>query len=221
MTDSLKNENDNLPAKPGGFTRFRKEWLEPIVIAFALAFLIRSFVLEPFKIPSGSMEDTLLVGDQFMAAKFLYGIRMPFGGSFLVRYNDPSPGDVIVFKYPEDPSKDYIKRCVAVEGQTIEIRDKEVFVDGVRQDIPEHAKFTDSLTYGRRDNMPPTVVPDDCMFVMGDNRDNSHDSRFWGFVPYENIVGKALFVWWSWNTNVPLFDLLHRARWSRFFTLIR
>lgn len=220
-----KTKKEKKTAPLTGFTKFRKEWIEPIVIAFVLAMLIRSFIMAPFKIPSGSMEDTLLVGDQLMALKFVYGIRIPFANKFLVRYRDPKPGEVIVFKFPKDPSKDFIKRCIAVGGQTIEIRDKEVYVDGVRQELPEHSKFIDNHilqgSLGPRDNYPPTNVPEGHMFMMGDNRDNSNDSRFWNFVPYENIIGKAVIIWWSWNHEAPLYDVIHRIRWSRYFNLIK
>ena len=220
-----KPKKEKKTAPLTGFTKFRKEWIEPIVIAFVLAMLIRSFIMAPFKIPSGSMEDTLLVGDQLMALKFVYGIRIPFANKFLVRYRDPKPGEVIVFKYPKDPSKDFIKRCIAVGGQTIEIRDKEVYVDGVRQELPEHSKFIDNHilpgSLGPRDNYPPIKVPEGHMFMMGDNRDNSNDSRFWDYVPYENIIGKAVIIWWSWNHDVPLYDVIHRIRWSRYFNLIK
>ncbi len=214
------------PEKPtSGFKRFQKEWIEPILIAFVLAMIIRSFIMAPFKIPSGSMEDTLLVGDQLMALKFTYGLRIPFGDRFFVRFSDPKQGQVIVFKYPRDPSKDFIKRCIAVAGQTVEIKDKKVFVDGEEFLLPEHAKFIENSIYpanmGPRDNLEKITVPEGHMFMMGDNRDNSNDSRFWGFVPYENIVGKAVIIWWSWNHDVPMYDLLHRVRWTRIFNLIR
>jgi len=222
---ALKKKGSKKPGSEKGFTRFRKEWIEPILIAFVLAAIIRSFFMAPFKIPSGSMEDTLLVGDQLMAVKIVYGIRIPFAGKFLVRFRDPKPGEVIVFKYPEDPSKDFIKRCIAVGGQTVEIRNKEVYVDGVKREHPEHAKFIDPHVLpahlGPRDNMPPTKVPEGHMFMMGDNRDNSNDSRFWGFVPYDNIIGKAVIIWWSWNHEVPLYDIVHRIRWTRYFDIIR
>lgn len=219
---SSKNKSLN---EPSAFTRFRKDWIEPVLIAFVLAMIIRSFIMAPFKIPSGSMEDTLLVGDQLMAVKFTYGFRIPFGDSFIVRFSDPKPGQVIVFKYPRDPSKDFIKRCIAVAGQSVEIKDKKVFVDDVEIALPKHVKFLESASYpihmGARDNMEKFTVPEDHMFMMGDNRDNSNDSRFWGFVPYENIVGKAVIVWWSWNHDVPMYDVLHRVRWGRIFNLIR
>ncbi len=202
-----------------GFTRFRKEWIEPIVIAFFLAALIRSFIIQPFKIPSGSMEDTLLVGDQLMAVKFTYGIKIPFTNHFVLRFRDPKPDEVIVFKYPKDPSKDFIKRCVAVGGQEVELRNKELYVDGVPKTLPTNGKIIDrnilSANMGPRDNFGPIIVPEGKMFVMGDNRDNSNDSRYWGFVPYDNIKGNAVIIWWSWNKEVPLYDVIHRVRWGR------
>lgn len=208
-----------------GFAAFRKDWLEPILIAFVLALVIRTYIVQPFKIPSGSMEDTLLVGDQLLALKFLYGTEIPFTGTTVMRMSDPQPGDIIVFKYPEDPSKDFIKRCIAVGGQTVEIHDKKVFVDGSEQDLPAHAKIVDRTVYparlGPRDNYDSFTVPENTVFVMGDNRDNSNDSRFWGVVPVENIKGKAFLIYWSWNREQPLYDVFHRIRWNRFFTLIR
>lgn len=211
--------------KKGGFTTFRKEWIEPMLIAFILAVIIKTFFVQPFKIPSGSMEDTLLVGDQLVAAKFLYGTKIPFTGKRILKIRDPRPGDVIVFKYPADPSKDFIKRCIATGGQTIEIKNKQIFVDGVQQKRPEHVKYIDHTIYpartGPRDNYSPFVVPPGHVFVMGDNRDNSNDSRYWGTVPVENIKGKALFLYWSWNSETPVYDLIHRIRWNRLFTRIR
>ncbi len=209
----------------GGFARFRKDWIEPILIAFILAAIIRSFIIQPFKIPSGSMEDTLLVGDQLMAAKFIYGLRIPFGNDFFIRWGNPKQGDITVFQYPEDPSVDYIKRVVATAGQVVEIRDKQVLVDGNPMEFPAHGKFIDPHVLpahmGPRDNFGPVTVPDGQMFMMGDNRDNSNDSRFWGYVPYRYVKGKAFIIWWSWNGDVPLYDVLHRVRWGRLFTIIR
>ena len=207
------------------FTKFRKEWLEPIVIALVLVIFIKTFLIQNFKIPSSSMEDTLLIGDRLFAVKFLYGTKIPFTTTRILKIRDPKPGDVIVFKYPLEPSTPFIKRCVAVGGQTIEIRDKKVYVDGELQELPEHVKFIDnnilSSRYGNRDNYPPTKIPDGNFFAMGDNRDNSNDSRYWEFVPYENIKGKALFIYWSLEPDVPIFDVIHKVRWRRIFDLIR
>ncbi|MFC1693932.1 signal peptidase I [Candidatus Latescibacterota bacterium] len=221
-TNKAKKEKSQTDS---GFTRLRKDWIEPIVIAFLLASVIRSFIIQPFRIPSGSMEETLLTGDQLMAARIVYGIKLPYTNKFIVRFRDPKPSEVIVFKYPMDPSKDFIKRCVAVGGQKLEIRNKKVYVDDKLQEYPESIKFIDSHIYpphiGPRDNYGPITVPEGHMFVMGDNRDNSNDSRFWGFVPYDNIKGKAIIIWWSWNHDVPLYDIIHRVRWPRIFNIIR
>jgi len=218
-------ESSAIPQKSGGFKQIRRDWIEPILIAFLLAALIRTFIIQPFKIPSGSMEDTLMVGDQLVAVKFLYGIKIPFTNKIVMKIRNPKPGDVIVFKYPEDPSKDFIKRCIAVGGQTVEIRNKEIFIDGVLQKLPAHAKFIDPsilpAQFNKRDNFPLTRVPPGMVFMMGDNRDNSNDSRFWGFVPKENIRGKAVFFYWSWNQDTPLYDVAHRIRWERLFAMIR
>ena len=175
------------------------------------------------------MEDTLLIGDRLFASKFIYGARIPMTDIRVFKVRDPKPGDVVVFKFPNpDPTaaaEDYIKRCIAVEGQTVEIRDKKVYVDGELFELPEHGKFIDPTVqparYGPRDNMPPTVVPENCLFAMGDNRDNSYDSRFWGFVPYDNLKGKALFIYWSINPDAPVYDIFHKFRWSRIFNPIR
>lgn len=200
------SNNQSLPRR-GGFYKFRKEWIEPVLIALILAGIIRTFIIQPFKIPSGSMEDTLLVGDHLMVVKFLYGIKIPFNNKRLFKIRNPEPGDVIVFKYPKDHSKDFIKRCVAVGGQTIELRNKQVFVDGVLQELPKHAKYTKynilPFDYSPRDNYPLTKIPEGNLFVMGDNRDNSNDSRYWDFVPYENIKGKAFILYWSRDKNAP------------------
>ena len=211
--------------KQSGFTKFRKEWLEPIITALIIVFFIKTFIIQNFKIPSSSMEDTLLVGDRLFAVKFLYGIKIPFTHTRVFKIRDPKPGDIIVFKYPKDPSKPFIKRCIAVAGQSIEIHDKKVFVDGKLQQLPEEAKFIDRnilpAQFGPRDNYPLTKIPDGNFFVMGDNRDNSNDSRYWEFVPYENLNGKALFLYWSLDPDVPIYDIFHKVRWNRIFDIIK
>lgn len=210
------------------FKKFRKEWIEPVIFALILAGIIRTFIIQPFKIPSGSMEDTLLVGDQLMAVKFFYGIKIPFTDKRILKIRDPEPGDIIVFKFPDDPSKDFIKRCIATGRQRVEIKDKVVYVDGVAQKLPEHAKFLDNYivpnnlplrgNIDRRDNISEFVVPDDMLFMMGDNRDNSNDSRFWGYVPNKNIIGKAFIIYWSWDKDS---SLVRHVRWNRHFSLIK
>ncbi len=184
-----------------------REYTEAILLALVLTFILRSFVIQAFRIPTGSMEDTLLVGDFLFVNKFLYGARVPFTDIHMPAVRSPQPGDIIVFRYPRDPSKDFIKRCVAVEGQVVEIREKRLYVDGVLQDEP-FTKHTDpTVRQGRndpRDNFGPERVPPGHLFMMGDNRDNSSDSRYWGFLNHDLIKGKAMFIYWSWDPQHKL-----------------
>jgi signal peptidase I len=227
LLENQKNQHSSTRIKhqDSGFTKFRKEWIEPIIIALILVFLIKTFIIQNFKIPSSSMEDTLLIGDRLFAVKFIYGAQIPFTHFRICKVHNPKSGDVVVFKYPRDPSKDFIKRCIAVEGQTVEIHNKQVFVDGKLKEQPKYAKFIDHNVlpseFGPRDNYPVTVIPKGNLFVMGDNRDNSNDSRFWDFVPYDNLKGKALFVYWSIDPDIPIYDLVHKIRWKRLFMPIK
>lgn len=171
-----------------------REYLETAAIALVAAILMRIFVVSAYRVSSSSMADSLLEGDYIFVNKLAY----EYG-------TDPRAGDVIVFKYPNNPTKEYIKRIVALPGQTVQIADKAVYVDGEVAAIPEGSKNIDKriipgdLSY--RDNFGPFLVPTDAYFVMGDNRDDSRDSRFWGTVPAENVIGKAVFVYWSWQPN--------------------
>ncbi len=185
-------------------TTFSRENIEAIVIAIVLALFIRSFVVQAFKIPSGSMEPTLLIGDHILVNKFIYGITIPFTDNKIFRFNKPKRNDVIVFIYPLDPSKDFIKRVVGIEGDKIQIKNKKIFIN----DKPfndKHGFYCDKkimsgLGVGaNRDNFGPVTVPPDCLFVMGDNRDKSYDSRFWGFVAMNKVKGKAFLIYWSWE----------------------
>ncbi len=191
-----------------------REYAEAFLIAIVLALIIRTFIVEAFKIPSGSMIPTLLVGDHLLVNKFIY------------RFADPKRGDVIVFKYPDNPSRNFIKRIVGVGGDTIEVRDKVVYVNGQPQDesFTQHA-FSDILPAhaSPRDNFGPITVPQSAFFMMGDNRDSSLDSRFWKntFVNRKAIVGKALIIYWSWkydeNMEFPENESLPQAtmRWIK------
>ena len=227
------NSTQEKPRKKStGFYKFRKDWIEPILIALILVTIIKTFFFQNFKIPSGSMEDTLLVGDYLFAAKFLYGTRIPYTDTFIWKIRDPRPGDIIVFRSVEE-DKDLIKRCIAVGGQIVEIRDAKVYVDGILQPLPPHGKITDQAIvpgdFSTRDNLPPVRVPKGQLFMMGDNRDNSYDSRFWGFLPVQKVRGKALFLYWSWDHTVPWvdvghapwIDVTHKVRWNRIFTIIK
>ena len=189
-----------------------REYAEIIVLAVALALFVRTFFVQAFRIPSESMEDTLLVGDFLFANKLVYGPKLPFIDLRLPAIRDPKPGDIIIFKYPGDPKIDYIKRCVAVEGQTVELVDNKLFVDGVMQD-EEFTKYVFGSRPDRR--FGPFKVPEGHVFMMGDNRDNSADSRAWGPLDKKLISGKAMFIYFSWNANS------HAVRFSRIGDVIR
>ena len=185
-----------------------REYGEALFVALILALVIRSFVLQAFKIPSESMVKTLLVGDHVLASKFSYGIKIPFTHTYIYKGEDPVKGDIIIFEYPNDPSVDYIKRIVGTPGDTIEVRNKQLFRNG--EPVKESfIRFTEpDRIQPVRDNFGPVTVPADKYFVMGDNRDNSMDSRFWGFVDRSAIRAKAWRIYWSWGG-------LGDIRWDR------
>ena len=176
-----------------------REYGEALFVALILALVIRTFVVQAFKIPSESMVKTLLVGDHLLASKFSYGIKIPFTHTYIYKGEDPVKGDIIIFEYPNDPSVDYIKRIVGTPGDTIEVRNKQLFRNG--EPVKESfIRFTEpDRIQPVRDNFGPVTVPADKYFVMGDNRDNSMDSRFWGFVDRSAIRAKAWRIYWSWG----------------------
>ena len=192
-----------------------REYAEAILIAILIAVLIRTFVIQAYKIPSKSMVPTLLVGDHLLVNKFIYGVKIPVIRKTILPVTDPKQGDIIVFIYPEDRSKDYIKRVIGVAGDKIEIRDKKIFINDQRYE-DSWGIYTDSrsLPHDVRDYYGPYVVPPNSLFVMGDNRDHSADSRFWGFVDIKDVEGKALILYWSWDSED--FSL----RWSRLGKLL-
>ena len=202
-----------------------REYFEAICIAVLLALFIRTFVVQAFKIPSGSMLPTLLIGDHLLVNKFIYGLRIPFSGKVLVPYKKPARGDVVVFRYPKDKSIDYIKRVMGTPGDSVEIRTKKVFINGEPIQDP-HAHISSPAVLNAasspRDNFGPVLVPEGRIFVMGDNRDNSYDSRFWGFVDQQDILGKAFVLYWSWDIDKPLLSLERIAsiRWGRLANII-
>ena len=194
-----------------------REYAEAIIIAILIALFIRTFVVQAFKIPSGSMKPTLQIGDHLLVNKFTYGIKIPFIGKTLVSINDPKREDIVVFIYPVDRSKDFIKRVVGVAGDTIEIRDKKIYLNGSPYN-DGHGVYTDRILFPAsvqpRDNFGPVTVPAGHIFVMGDNRDQSYDSRFWGFVDLKDILGKAFIIYWSWDKNNK------DVRWSRMGSIL-
>ena len=202
-----------------------RENVEAILFAIILALIIRTFLVQAFKIPSGSMLPTLQIGDHILVSKFIYGIKMPFTGSMLVPIRQPKPNDIIVFQFPKDPKLDYIKRVIGVGGDVVEIRDKKLFVNG-KQFLDTYAVFKDALIHPAsldpRDNYGPITVPDGQLFVMGDNRDNSFDGRFWGFVDLKAVRGQAWIIYWSWDVQQPLFSLerFRSIRWDRLGDLV-
>jgi len=245
--------------KPGSKTR---ETVEAILIAVTVALFLRAFVVEAFKIPSSSMVPNLKIGDHIFVNKYIYGLRIPFTYKQLVAFRQPRRGEIIVFNFPKDPTKDYIKRLVGLPGDRIRIVDKKILVNGkllkrerldnesdrkILYDIPDSEEYViyrensaDDISYYvmyRQQRMwgfssmdcnycnasdgTDMVVPEDHYFVMGDNRDNSSDSRRWGFVPSELIKGRALFIWLSLNSEDPLFWKIPGVRWERFGRLIK
>jgi signal peptidase I len=201
--------------------KFIKEYLEPIVVAVLIAIFIRTFIIQAFKIPSSSMEPTLLVGDHLLVSKFIYGIKIPFADTKLFQFKNPKRGDIIVFIYPKDRSKDFIKRVIGTEGEKVEIIRNKIYIDDKLIDDPwgyyyEGSNWTKYLQ--PMEKFGPVVVPKDSLFVLGDNRDNSQDSRFWGFANINAVRGKAFIIYFSWDRYAQ--NLLNKIRWMRFGKLI-
>jgi len=232
------------PPSPTFKKSVAREYLESLVVAFILATFIRTFIVQAFKIPTGSMETNLLIGDHLLVNKVVYSPSLlPFEDAILAK-KPIRRGHVVVFKYPEEPARDFIKRVIGLPGETIEIRNKQVYVNGKAIDEP-YAHFIDAplrpddpeYTHGGesiRDAWGPQVVPAGQLLVLGDNRDNSRDSRFWGFLPIDQVKGRALLVYWSYEATREeyhrtgivewVWDTLSafgRTRWKRFFHVIR
>ena len=224
--------------------RWAWEWTKSIVIAFSLFLVIRTFIVEAFRIPTGSMENTLLVGDFLLVNKAVYGAQVPFTHKHLPAFAQPRRGDVIVFIPPHEPDKNYVKRLIGVGGDTLEMRNKVLFLDGKPQAEPfaEHtdpnndvyapsmywqceyrpAKLKDQDCRPTRDNWGPVVVPPGKYMMLGDNRDDSEDSRYWGFVTRDAIRGRPLFIYYSFDsTTMRPFPWLTNIRWSRIGHTVR
>jgi signal peptidase I len=208
-----------------------REYAEAIIVAMLLAFAIRVFVVQAFKIPSGSMIPTLLIGDHILVSKLSYGFQWPtdcklqwnfppvncYASAIVVAFGKPQRGDIIVFRFPEDEEKDFIKRIVGGPGDTVQLKNKTVLVNGEPLDDKAFTQRIDpgiiDGTINPRDNFGPVTVPEGSYFVMGDNRDQSLDSRFWGFVREEKIRGKAFRIYWSWSGQG---NWTEWVRWERF-----
>ena len=187
-----------------------REYFESIVIAVILALFVRTFVVQAFKIPTGSMEENLLIGDHLLVNKFVFGPSASGLERALLPIGTIRRRDVIVFKYPEEPDRDFIKRVIGLPGETVELRQKKVYIDGMPLDepyahylqpAPSAADLQEVTSFDVRDRYGPVTVPADQYFVMGDNRDNSQDSRYWGFLPRGHIKGKALLIYWSYDAD--------------------
>ncbi len=188
--------------------------LRDMLVAFLLAMFIRTFAVQAYKIPTGSMEPTLLVGDYILVNRLAYGFRLPYIG-YIARWGDIERGDIVVFIYPEEPSKDFIKRVIGLPEEIVEIKRKKVYINGKEIDDP-WGVFRDERYIGYpRDDFGPIQVPEDEIFVMGDNRDESNDSRFWGTVPIENIKGEAFLIYFSWD------PVRKKIRGHRIFSVIK
>ena len=213
----LTTTNNTSPVKPIQKKNIFREYAEAILIAVVLALFIRAFIVQAFKIPSGSMKPTLQIGDHILVNKFIYGIKMPFTNQTLIPVEEPKRGDIIVFQFPEDPTKDFIKRVIGVPGDIIEIRDKKIWINNKLFD-DVYGFHSDPHVLPKsvrpRDNFDPVIVPPDSLFVMGDNRDQSYDSRFWLFVDFSKVKGKAFIIYWSWDKEN------FGVRWNRIGRLI-
>ena len=209
-----------------GKKKFYKEYLEPFIIAVLIALFIRAVIVQAFKIPSSSMEPTLLVGDYLLVNKFIYGIRIPFTDTKLFQFKKPKRGDIIVFIFPKDRSKDFIKRVIGTEGDKVDIVGNKIYINNkVIDDSWGHYLEKDDWirnlsSLGKFEHLDK--VPKDSLFVMGDNRDNSQDSRFWGFVNIDAVKGKALIIYYSGPSmlNVLLPWTWGEIRWGRIGKLI-
>ncbi|MFA5285874.1 MAG: signal peptidase I [Smithellaceae bacterium] len=213
-----KQRDKNSPASKSKV----QEYIEAIIIAILIAVVIRTLIIQAYKIPSQSMVPTLLVGDHLLVNKFIYGVKIPVIRTTLIPVTEPKRGDIIVFIYPQDRTKDFIKRVIGVGGDKIEIRNKDIFLNG-RPYKDAFGIYSDPVSYPAmiqpRDNFGPVTVPKGSLFVMGDNRDESLDSRFWGFVDLKDVEGKALIIYWSWNSDEQE-NLLKKIRWERLGTLL-
>ena len=221
-----KNEQAEI-LKPERKKSVFREYAEAIIIALILALFIRSFIIQAFKIPSGSMENTLQVGDHILVSKFSYGIKIPNKIPFwnIKIFRDirlfekmPERGDIIVFEFPRDEKRDFIKRVIGLPGDVLEIKAQAVYINGqpIKEKYAIHREpYREDRALYPRDNYGPVVIPDRALFMMGDNRENSQDSRYWNFLDIDRVKGKAFIIYWSWDS------IGFNVRWNRFSKLIK
>ena len=230
-------------------TEFKKstarEYFESIVVAVILALFIRTFVVQAFKIPTGSMEENLLIGDHLLVNKFVFGPTASSAEKAVLPIADIKRGDVLVFKYPVEPERDFIKRVIGLPGETVEVKERKIYINGAVVDdshahylLPATADYHEVTSFDVRERYGPVTVPPNQYFVMGDNRDNSQDSRYWGFLPRDLVKGRALVIYWSYESDrdesedtsagatvrniASVFThFFTRTRWSRMFHQIR
>jgi signal peptidase I len=209
-------DKDNSKTKRKSKSKMQ-EYIEAIIIAVLIAVFIRTFVIQAYKIPSRSMVPTLLVGDHLLVNKFIYGVKIPYFRNTIIPVTNPKRGDIVVFIYPNDRSKDFIKRVIGISGDIIEIKNKKIFLNG-KEYTDTYGIYSDNTIYPGtvqpRDNFGPVTVPPQSLFVMGDNRDESADSRYWGFVDLKDVEGKAMIIYWSWNREDQ------NLRWKRIGSLL-
>ena len=196
-----------------------REYFEALVTAVILALFVRTWVVQAFKIPTGSMENNLLIGDHLLVNKLVSGPSLTSFERMILPLREPKRGDVMVFKYPDEPERDFIKRVIGLPGDTLELRSKKVYINGQPLDEPyvhflqppvsTDSAFHEVTSFDVRERYGPVTVPPNQYFVMGDNRDNSQDSRYWGFVKRDKIKGKAFLIYWSWDGDK------HWLRWWR------
>jgi signal peptidase I len=224
-----------------------REYLEALLIAVIFATFARTWLVQAFKIPSGSMEQNLLIGDHILVNKFIYGPRMSPLEEKLLPVRKVRRGDVVVFKFPDDPTRDFIKRCMGLPGDTLKMIDKDLYINGKLVHDSSFTYYADTESYPRdllfhprrvRDNFGPKTVPPDSYFCMGDNRDNSNDSRYWGPVPESYLKGRAFLVYWSFDNDEETIEWLgygeklrqmarvalhffSNTRWDRTFRIVR
>lgn len=205
--------------KETGLSVFR-EYAEAVTIALMLALVIKTFIFPSFMVPTGSMIPTILQGDQFFVNTFVFGTRVPFSDVKVLAVREPRRGDVVVFEYPKDRRTPYVKRVIGLPGDMVEMRDKRVYVNG-EEYVVESEIHSDPKIVPERDSFGPIVVPPDSYFMMGDNRDTSLDSRFWGFVHTWELTGTAELIYWSWDIEAGSYlARFANIRWDRIGTII-